>query len=58
VEVLPLLPELLLPELPNLYLLQDQPHVEPVCSKSGKIDKVTAIGVAPELVGRVPTEIT
>jgi hypothetical protein len=29
VEVLPLLPELLLPELPNLYLLQNQPHVEP-----------------------------
>jgi hypothetical protein len=41
VEVLPLLPELLLPELPNLYLLQNQPHVEPVCSKSGKIEKVT-----------------
>jgi hypothetical protein len=38
VEVLPLLPELLLPELPNLYLLQNQPHVEPVCSKSGKIE--------------------
>jgi hypothetical protein len=26
VEVLPLLPELLLPELPNLYLLQNQPQ--------------------------------